>query len=48
MIILDELKGTISRFQAQYNIQEITGYTSEPRRSSIPLSTLQKINKKNT
>lgn len=36
--LIDELKGTISRFQAQYNIQEITGYTSEPRRSSIPLS----------
>ena len=55
--LVDELKGTISRFQAQYNIQEInpylqdilqdilqnpedlvTGYTSEPRRSSIPLS----------
>lgn len=52
--IIDELKGTISRFQAQYNIQEInpylqdTGYTSEPRRSSIPLPTPQKINKKNT
>lgn len=25
-----------------------TGYTSEPRRSSIPLPTPQKINKKNT
>lgn len=48
--LIDELKGTLSRFQAQYNIQEInpTGYTSEPRRSSIPLPTPQKINKKNT
>lgn len=46
--LIEELKDTISRFQAQYNIQEITGYTSEPRRSSIPLPTPQKINKKNT
>lgn len=48
--LIDELKGTISRFQAKYNIQEINpyGYTSEPRRSSIPLPTPQKINKKNT
>lgn len=50
--LIDELKDTISRFQVQYNIQEDkpipTEYTSEPRRSSIPLPTPQKINKKNT
>lgn len=28
-ILVDELKGTISRFQAQYNIQEINPYISD-------------------
>lgn len=49
-ILIDELKGTISRFQAQYNIQEINPYLQDILQNPEDLVSLsqQKINKKNT
>lgn len=44
--LVDELKGTISRFQAQYNIQEIQDILQNPE-DLVSLSQ-HKINKKNT
>lgn len=49
--LVDELKGTISRFQAQYNIQEINPYLQDILQNPEDLVSLaqpQKINKKNT
>lgn len=48
--LIDELKGTISRFQAQYNIQEINPYLQDILQNPEDLVSLsqQKINKKNT
>lgn len=49
--LIDELKGTISRFQAQYNIQEINPYLQDILQNPedlVSLSQHQKINKKNT
>lgn len=49
--LIEELKGTISRFQAQYNIQEINPYINDliqnPEDILIPRPQT-KINKKNT
>lgn len=46
--LIDELKGTISRFQAQYNIQEINPYLQDILQNPEDLVSPQKINKKNT
>lgn len=50
--LIDELKDTISRFQAKYNIQEINPYLQDILQNPGDLvslaSTPQKINKKNT
>lgn len=44
--LIDELKGTISRFQAQYNIQEINPYLQDILQNPEDLVPPQKINKK--
>lgn len=44
--LVDELKGTISRFQAQYNIQEINPYLQDILQNPEDLVPPQKINKK--
>lgn len=48
--LIDELKDTISRFQAQYNIQEINPYLQDILQNPGDLVShpKQKINKKNT
>lgn len=42
-ILIDELKGTLSRFQAQYNIQEINPYLQDILQNPEDLVAPQKI-----
>lgn len=44
--LVDELKSTISRFQAQYNIQEINPYLQDILQNPEDLVSPQKINKR--
>lgn len=44
--LVDELKDTISRFQAQYNIQEINPYLQDILQNPEDLVSLRTINKK--
>lgn len=44
--LIDELKGTISRFQAQYNIQEINPYISDILQNPEDLTTRSKTKDK--
>lgn len=44
--LVDELKGTISRFQAQYNIQEINPYLQDILQNPEDLVSLSQPNKR--
>lgn len=45
-ILIDELKGTISRFQAQYNIQEINPYLQDILQNPEDLVSLSQHHKR--
>lgn len=44
--MIDELKGTISRFQAQYNIQEINPYLQDILQNPEDLVSLSQHHKR--